>query len=327
MPKVSVLLLAHQSAWCIRDAIQSVIDQSFQDWECLVCDDASTDGTDEIVRPYLADSRFRYFRHATNVKQGANWGYAIDHSQSPLIATLHADDIWMPNAIETFVGTLERYPDCDFVSAGWIRVDSKLRPLKHQPGSRKFLACKADDSVRQVLLNDPLLPSASAFKKRVAEQTGSPNACYGMLCDREYFLRIAIASRLFVIVEDLVLRYRVHEYSVTTQYNRNHGLIDEFLDFESRLPQYLFLSPDAKRIIAEFKSQIADFYFRCGLTMFLQGKTEAAKNVIDHALENNPGLLRAPKNQIKWMMYRCGALGKFPLGWIHGRNRYVTETI
>ena len=60
--------------------------------------------------------------------------------------------------------------------------------------------------------------------------------------------------------------------------------------------------------------------------MFLQGKTDEAKRIIDHAVANNPGLLRDPKKRVKWMMYCLGAMGKIPLGWIHGRNRYVTET-
>jgi glycosyltransferase involved in cell wall biosynthesis len=326
MRAISILLLAHQSAWCIDDAIQSVIGQSFQDWECLICDDASTDGTEEIVRPYLADRRFRYFRHETNVKQGANWGYAIDQSQSPLIATLHADDVWLPNTLETFVKTFDRNPECDLVSAGWIRVDRCLKPLQHQPPVHKSLVHDRGEAVRQVLLEHPPLPSASAFRKCLAEKAGSPSVEYGMLCDRDYFVRLAVHARHYAVVDDVVLKYRVHEGSVTTQYNRDHRLINELLDFESQLPRHLSSVPGGNQIAADFKTQIADFYFRCGLTMFLQGQSAEAKKIIDHALANNHDLLRNVKNRIKWLIYRLGESGRLPLGWIHGRNRYVTET-
>jgi glycosyltransferase involved in cell wall biosynthesis len=326
MAVISILLLAHQSAWCIRDAIRSVVSQSFQDWECLICDDASTDGTEEVIRPYLADARFRYFRQPYNIKQGANWGYAIEHGHAPLIATLHADDVWLPNAVDTFVKTFERYPDCDLVSADWIRVDQWLKPLQHQPPKRKLLCCQGDKAVRHVLLEYPPLPSASAFSKSLAEKAGAPSTEYGMLCDREFFLRLAVYSRLYVAVDDVVLRYRVHEGSVTTKYNRNHRLINELLDFESQLPSHLASLPSGNGIVADYKVEIAEFYFRCGLTMFLQGKSDDAKSVIDHAIANNPSLLRDSKNRLKWMMYCCGSAGKIPLGWIHGRNRYVTET-
>ena len=69
----------------------------------LIADDASSDDTEEVVRPYLCDRRIRYVRNRENLKQGANWGLAISRTNAPLIATLHADDIWETHALQSYV--------------------------------------------------------------------------------------------------------------------------------------------------------------------------------------------------------------------------------
>jgi len=327
MATFSILLLCSQSHWSIRDAIQSVLAQSFTDWECLICDDASKDGTEALVLEYLGDARFRYHRHPSNVGQGANWGVAIAKTSAPYIATLHADDVWLPNAIATYWNAFVHHENCDIVSAGWERTDSDLRVLAHQPPARRAIDCCAHEAVQRILLENPILPSASAFRRSVAESSGLPNVNYGMLCDREYFLRLAAHSRRFVIAEELIMLYRVHDASVTAKYSRNHRLVSELQDFDCQLADFLRDIPQREQLLMDYRRQIADFYFRSGLTLFQQGEVVRAKQIIGHALQNDAGLLRDPKRLAKWILYRCGPFGRLVLPMIHSRNKYVNELV
>jgi glycosyltransferase involved in cell wall biosynthesis len=327
MVRFSVILMAWQSAWCIQDAIRSVLSQSVSDWDCLICDDASTDGTAEVVREYLSDSRITYFRQPQNVGQALNWMHGLTHAKAKYVATLHADDVWFEDALATYLSAFDQSTQCDLVSGDWLRTDSQLRQLAHQPQSRVGGDYVHDTVVRRVLLDNPFLPSASAFRRKLIDSAGFPNPEYGMLCDREYFLRLSVAARSVAILDRRVMRYRVHEGSVTNEYVRNHRLLDELLDFERRLDDYVKDYADKGELIATYKEMSADFFFRNGITIFQDGDFRRAGEIIEHARQCDPRLLRSPKRLIKWLVYRCGPWGRRLMPYIHNRNTFVTDVV
>lgn len=107
---VSVIIPTYNRSNLIRRAVESVIQQSYQNLEILVIDDASLDNTAEVIEK-MRDSRIRYIRHQTNRGGSATRNTGIDAAKGEYIAFLDSDDIWFPNKIKTQVAAMKNHPD------------------------------------------------------------------------------------------------------------------------------------------------------------------------------------------------------------------------
>lgn len=120
-PKVSVILIFLNGEAFIAEAIDSILAQTFADWELILVDDGTTDGASAIARAY-ADShpeRIRLIEHPGHANRGMsasrNAGIAV--ARGDYIAFLDADDVWMPRRLEVHVAILDRHPDVGVVMA------------------------------------------------------------------------------------------------------------------------------------------------------------------------------------------------------------------
>lgn len=97
---VSVIMPAHNSEDTIRDAVRSVIVQSYENWELLIIDDCSTDGTVQVIEEYLKDLRVRLIKTDKSVgKPYYPRNFGIRESRGQYIAFLDSDDVWLPNKL------------------------------------------------------------------------------------------------------------------------------------------------------------------------------------------------------------------------------------
>ena len=110
MTKVSVCMAAYNHERYVGTAIQSVLDQTFQDWELIITDDASTDRTPEIIRSF-SDPRIKFFSSAHNQGIAANTANCIRESQGTYIAILNSDDMFCPTKLEKQVQLLDSRPE------------------------------------------------------------------------------------------------------------------------------------------------------------------------------------------------------------------------
>jgi glycosyltransferase involved in cell wall biosynthesis len=127
-PRVSVIIPAYDCAPFIGDSIRSVLDQTFEDLEVIVVDDASTDGT---VAEALAtnDVRLRLIRHRTNIGVAAAANSGLDAARGEYVAALGSDDRWLPTKLERQVAHLDSDRALD-VSYTWSRyIDARDRLL------------------------------------------------------------------------------------------------------------------------------------------------------------------------------------------------------
>lgn len=122
-PKVSVIITCHNLARFVGAAIRSVQSQSFEDWECIVVDDASTDPTREVVEIHASDPRVHYLPTSANLGlSGArNFGYRA--SRGRYVVFLDADDIMADNALVMQVEALDSRPGIHIVTGGLEVVD------------------------------------------------------------------------------------------------------------------------------------------------------------------------------------------------------------
>ena len=97
---VSIIMPSWNTDKFIAESIQCVIDQTYKNWELLIVDDCSTDNTDEVVKPFLEDSRIKYLKNEKNSGAALTRNRAMREAQGEWIAFLDSDDLWTPDKLE-----------------------------------------------------------------------------------------------------------------------------------------------------------------------------------------------------------------------------------
>jgi hypothetical protein len=119
-PTVSVLMPTFKHAAFITRALDSLLRQTFHDWELLILDDGSPDDTEAVVAPYLADGRIRYHRWERNRGIGDALNYLTSLARGRYIAYLPSDDLYYPHHLERLVAALDADPDV-YMAYGGVR--------------------------------------------------------------------------------------------------------------------------------------------------------------------------------------------------------------
>src|SRR5215471_7855638 len=123
MPKVSVIIPTHNRAEFLRSAITSVLNQTYQDFEIIVVDDASTDKTPEVVASFH-DGKIKYIRHDANKGDAGSRNTGIRNSSGDFLAFLDDDDEWLPEKLQMQVGLLRNSRvKVGGVYTGSLRID------------------------------------------------------------------------------------------------------------------------------------------------------------------------------------------------------------
>ena len=124
-PKISVCLLTYNHVAILSDTIRSVLAQDFQDFELILSDDCSSDGTWELLNEFARqDARVRALRTPHNLGMAGNANFAVARARAPYIALLHHDDLYAPNLLSAWLGVAERHPDVGFVSNRYANYQS-----------------------------------------------------------------------------------------------------------------------------------------------------------------------------------------------------------
>lgn len=108
MPKVSIIIPTYNSAKYIHDAIESVLNQTYQDFEIIVMDDGSIDNTKKVLRSYIESKKIRYF-YQKNKGPSAARNKGIREAKGEYIAFLGADDIWHKKKLEKSINFMNIY--------------------------------------------------------------------------------------------------------------------------------------------------------------------------------------------------------------------------
>lgn len=139
---VSVIMPAYNAAGYIAESIRSVQQQSFEDWELLVIDDASKDGTSEIVEALRAeDSRIKLHVLPTNQGAGFSRNIGIKAATGDYISFLDADDLWKPHKIQTQLDLMKN-ENVQVCFSSYELIDERGKSLQKQIKALQFLPFK-----------------------------------------------------------------------------------------------------------------------------------------------------------------------------------------
>lgn len=125
---VSIITPSYNTANFISETINSVLSQTYNNWEMIIVDDCSTDNTDEIVKPFLVDTRIRYLKNKKNSGAAVSRNYALREAKGKWIAFLDSDDLWQPDKLEKQISFMKSN-DYHFSYTDYEEIDEKSIPL------------------------------------------------------------------------------------------------------------------------------------------------------------------------------------------------------
>jgi glycosyltransferase involved in cell wall biosynthesis len=118
IPEISIILPTYNRAKHLPKAIESVINQTYEDWELIIIDDGSKDDTFAAINPYLDSLRIRYIKHK-NRKAGYARNAGIQASYGQYITFIDSDDIYFPNHLQTRIDYMKSHPELDLIYGGY----------------------------------------------------------------------------------------------------------------------------------------------------------------------------------------------------------------
>ena len=128
MAKVSILMNGYNAQKYLKEAIDSVYAQTFNDWEIIFIDNCSTDDTAKIVSNY--DSKIKYYKTKKNILLGAARNYGLQYCNGEYIAFLDTDDIWLSHKLDTQIKAMDKNKDFHLSYGGVIYINDKGNQIK-----------------------------------------------------------------------------------------------------------------------------------------------------------------------------------------------------
>jgi glycosyltransferase involved in cell wall biosynthesis len=210
-PRVTVIIPTKNRAAYLVGAISSVLNQSFEDLEVVVVDDASEDRTEDVVRSFR-DRRVRYIRQSVSKGGSATRNTGIQQTSSSLIAFLDDDDEWLPQKLELQLKLLD--DRSDNVGCVYSAYEIFDKDLRNKIGVRT--ACHKGD-LRRVLLEGNLVGTTSTVlvRRSCLAKSGLFDETLPSMQDYDLWLRLAQVCD-FDYIDQAVVRYRMHASCIST---------------------------------------------------------------------------------------------------------------
>lgn len=265
-PLVSIAMPVYNAARTIDEALQSALEQTYKNLEILVVDNASTDGTPDMVHAY-EDPRIVLHENATNIGAHKNGNRSVQLSTGEFVKFLHADDALYPHCVERMVEAMGRSDRVGMVFArrhieigdetdpDMVTFRETYRDAQKQFGElgevndgRRMLTRWLDDSFSHNWVGEP---SSVMMRREALQRLGLFNPRVRMLTDVEMWARAMFHYDIGFVDEELST-YRFHAANLTT----TQGKMARWLD-RMWLLEGLAETPEARTVLPQLRTAIA----------------------------------------------------------------------
>ena len=261
LPLVSIILPSYNCAAFLPHSIGTILSQTYNSYEIIVIDDGSTDNTKEVLYPFM--QRIKYIRLEQNKGLPTARNIGIRSAQGKYIAFIDADDLWLPEKLQTDIEYFETHPEVSMVYSKHINIDEKGDDLngntkKQLPSGNIFTQLFSEQNF--------IITSSVVVRKEVFETTGLFDEQLFNCQDWDMWLRIAFHFKVAGINKPLV-KYRHNPHSLSK--NRNNVLkyqkiiidkiYNKFKDKENGIHEKLY-----KKRLASHYAKAGRYYLRIG---------------------------------------------------------------
>lgn len=202
---VSIIMPSYNTAKYIAESIRSVLAQTYEKWELLIVDDCSTDNTDEIVKPFLADERIRYFKNEINCGAAISRNKALREAKGKWIAFLDSDDLWLPEKLERQISFMTAN-DYKFSYTDYEKIDEESESLHVLVGGPNNVTKKV--MYRYCYIGCLTVMYDSEFMGTIQIKDIKKNNDYAM------WLQLCKKANCYLLPENLA-KYRIRKKSIS----------------------------------------------------------------------------------------------------------------
>ncbi len=272
LPKVSVIIPTHNRSHLISRSIQSVLNQTYQDFEIIIVDDGSTDNTEEIIKEFQEQNkRIRYIRHKENKGGAAARNTGIRAAQGEYVAFQDSDDEWLPEKLDKQMKLFENVSrEVGVVYTGVWRIENNKK--NYIPFS--YITKKEGNIHKELLRGNFVTTQAAIVRKECFKKEEMFDEALPRLQDWELFIRLSKSYKFKCIDEALVVSYFTSNSISANQ----DALLKAFkLILEKHFQDLL----KRRKILAKFHYTIGDLLCK-------SGKMKEGKEYLLKAIKLNP---------------------------------------
>ena len=247
---VSIVLIFLNEAEFISEAIASIVAQTYTNWELILVDDGSTDGSSAIAQNYEREypKQIKYLEHPEhkNCGMSASRNLGINSSRGEYIAFIDGDDVWLPHKLEQQVAIMKDRPDATLVCGrtkwwyGWTDKPEDIRRDFVQKFDLPLNTVVQPPALLLLFLKDEWASLCDVLVRRQAIEAvgGYENSFIGMYEDQAFHAKLCLNYRVYVSSECWYL-YRQHDRACTTQTHAAQKYFNARKTFLIWLEQYL----------------------------------------------------------------------------------------
>jgi glycosyltransferase involved in cell wall biosynthesis len=269
-PKVSVLIPTYNYAHFISEAIESVLQQTFEDFELIIVDNCSTDNTVEIVKHYIQkDKRVKIIQNDVNIGMYRNYNKALLSAKGKYIKFLNSDDKLQKTNLEKFVKILDKNENISLVSSHRQYFDQKNDLLL----SSSIGLINGEDAILKSFESWNYIgePTTVMFRKKNLN-LGLFDISLLMFADLDMWLRQLTVGDLYII-DEVLSYFRIHEKQGTNNLNDSlekelYNVLQKYLYINNAIEMNIYLnlvSVDKKRIKKQLSNEsffLIKYYFK-----------------------------------------------------------------
>ena len=278
MPKVSVSIPTFNRVNLLPFAIDSVLNQSEQDFELIICDDGSSDGTPELMSQYT-DNRIKYIRHQQNIGKSNNMRSGFDAASGEYFIKFDDDDRLTPDFLASTAAILAQDYSIDFVGTDhWIidinnvRDETKTQENSHRWGRKNLPVGVVNNLLEVVFIQQSFQVGATLFRRKTLQELGYMQPNLQNCEDNDLFVRLALAGKKGYYLPELLMEYRSH----AEQQGINRA-IPYLFDKIQYLESYKFESEKLEKVR---KNRLTETQLLLGLRLIEKGETQKGRELV-----------------------------------------------
>ncbi len=256
---ISVCIPTYNGSKYLKECLQSVQEQTYTDFEIIVCDDCSTDNTFEIVKNFQEkDSRIKLTVNKNNLGLVGNWNHCIELANGEWIKFVFQDDLMYNTCLQEMIQATNNHTQmvvCEReflfennISAEIRRIYNDTPRMYQLVGTSEVTHISAKHLSSLIVNNFPSNfigePTSIMFRKPIIKKIGLFSSKIAQLCDLEYCLRIGVLDG-FIYLSNKLVNFRVHDSS-TTQKNSSEKHFTSFYSDRIIILCLLLFDPDYK---------------------------------------------------------------------------------
>ena len=236
-PLISIIINCHNASNYLLKSINSVLKQSYSNWELIIYDNNSKDKTFSIIKKFKKNNKIRYFKSKVFLNLYHARNLAVKKSKGEFIAFLDADDWWTKDKLKKQVDFLSNNKNINIIYSNLYLFDERNNKKKIFSTDKLY-----NGKITQDLLNEFKMPILTTIIRKKIFKKHRFEKKYNIIGDFDFFIKISLSEKILSIQEPLAY-YRVHSSSMSTRrLDLNISELENWINLNKTKKKYKYLN-------------------------------------------------------------------------------------